>query len=337
MANTTVATNDALTQKIWEKDLFEDTKKASYFSKFMGGMTSVVYEKNQLEKTQGDNITFGIRNRLVSDGKTSVDTVEGNELALSTNSFSVSLEEYAEGVRDRGPLDRKRPIWDVDNESRQALLDWGSEKMDQLCFDNLYSAALTRVFYNGLSTATEATATAAVEATNTFSFSNLMKAKAWLKTGGNRAQVPLRPIKVGSQEYFIVLVHPDVMADVEQNAELNQAQREAEVRGKENPIFSGASAIYRGFIIHEHENVPITTTWGAGGAVTGAKNVILGQQALCWAWGARPKITPAEFDYGRSHGYCWSMMAGLGKTKFNSKDYGVAGFYTARSAISDAA
>jgi hypothetical protein len=118
MSKTALATGNALTKKVWEEKLFRDTVKESYFSKFMGAdAESVVQSKSWLEKTKGDNVTFGIRMRLTGSGVTSGTALEGNEESLTTYSYNLSLEEYANAVRDRGPLDRQRAVYNIDAES----------------------------------------------------------------------------------------------------------------------------------------------------------------------------------------------------------------------------
>lgn len=341
MAKTGFSTNNALTKKAWEEKLFRDTKKESYFSKFMGtGSESLCQEKTQLTKSKGDQITFGIRMRLQGGGVTSGQTLEGNEEKLSTYDFAVHLEEYAHAVRDAGPLDRQRAMFSIDEESQQALKDWGAEKIDQLCFNTLM-ASPTRVFYSDgaiKSTVTAATAKAALAAaTGKITPDLLSAAKTWALTGGNRSQTPLRPVKIAGKNYFVALVHPDVMFDLQTDSTFEQARREAEVRGPENPLFTGSKAIWNGIVIHEHENVPIAKDAGSGGNEPWAHCVLMGAQSLVWAWGARPRVVSEEFDYGREHGYAWSMMAAPGKPKFNGKDYGSIALYVARTSISDAA
>lgn len=328
MAKTAFATNNALTKKAWEERLFRDTLKESYFSRFMGSSAdSLVQTNEQLTKDKGDNVTFGIRMRLSGAGVNSGQTLEGNEEKLTTYSFNVSLEEYAHAVRDAGPLDRQRTMFSIDEESQAALKGWGAEKIDQLCFDTIVTSP-TKIFYGG-----SATATNNITATDKLTPAMISKAKTWSLVGGGRAQTPLRPVKVDGKNYFILLVHPDVMYDLKQDSTFVQARREAEVRGKENPIFSGADAIWDGVIIHEHENIPITTNWGAGSNVNGAKCVMMGAQSLVWAWGKRPSVVAEEFDYGREHGYAWSMISKCGKPQFNSKDYGSVAVYVARTQI----
>jgi len=329
MAKTTFSTSDNLTRKAWGEKLFRDTLKVSYFEKFMSeGSDSFVQTKSVLTKESGDAITFGIRMRLAGDAKNSGETLEGNEEALTTYDDSVSLEEYAHAVRDAGPLDRQRAAFSIDTESRQALLDWGAELIDELCFDAL-TVSPTKIFYGG-----DATATGDIDASDKLTPALISKARAWAMTGGGRSQTPLRPVRIQGKKYFVLLVHPDVMYDLKQDATFAQARREAAERGKKNPVFSGAEAVWDGVIIHEHENIPIVSNWGAGTDVAGAKCALMGTQSILWAWGKRPAIVAEEFDYGREHGFGWSMIAGAKKPVFDSTDYGSIAMYVARTDVS---
>jgi len=341
MAVTSFATDNALTKKVWEEGLFRDTVKETYFSRFMGkNSESLVHVKENLEKSQGDKITFGLRMRLTGSGVTGTATLEGNEEALTTYSDSLTLEMYRHGVRDRGALDRKRAMFSINEESIYALKDWGREKIDQLCFDALTTSP-TKNFYrdgtaSGAVAASSSTATAkgALRAANsklTPDFISALKASA--KTGGNRAYVPIRPVMVDGRAYYILLVHPDNMYDLKIDSGFEQAFREAEVRGPENPIFKGATAIWDGVVIHEHENVPIFTDGGAG-AEAGSQGMFLGAQSLCWAFGERPEVVTETFDYGNQVGHAWSMIAKAEKPTFNSQDYGSLGVWLARTNIS---
>lgn len=339
MAKTAFATDNALTKKLWEEKLFRDTVKESYFMPRFAGKdsTSLVQVKEELTKTKGDKITFGIRMRLSGAGVTSGQTLEGNEEKLTTYSDDVSLELYRHAVRDDGSLTRQRAMFSITDESETAIKDWGAEKIDKLCFDALDTSP-TAIFYTAsgtlYKTATAATATAAITATDLLTPTIISRVRVWAKTGGGRAQTPLRPIKVNGKLYFVLLVHPDVMSDLKLDSTYAQAQREAEVRGSENPIFSGAAGIWDGVVVHEHENIPITTTWGAGSNVAGARCVLMGAQSLCWAWGKRPEVVMRDFDYGEEYGHAIKFMAGVVAPQFNSLRYGSIAVYVARTNIS---
>jgi N4-gp56 family major capsid protein len=341
MAKTNFTTSNALTKKAWEEKLFRDVNKESYFSRFMGdGSDSVVCVKRQLEKEQGDKITFGLRMRLTGAGVTSGTTLEGNEERLTTHDYSLSLEQYRHGVRDDGAMTRQRAMFSISKESETAIRDWGAEKIDTLCFDAL-KATPTRVAYltntgiaNYAKTGTAATAKAALTASSLLEPYFISYVKTLAKTGFNRDTIPLRPVKVKGKEYFILLVHPDVMFNLKTNSTFQQALREAQVRGNENPIFKGATAIWDGVVVHEHENVAIGTDAG-GSSVPWAECTLMGAQSLVWAWGKRPRVISAKFDYENEMGYGFDMICATGKPKFNSEDYGSIGVYVARTQVSD--
>lgn len=347
MSKTAFATSNDLTKKAWEEKLFRDSVKEAYFSKFQGsGSDSIVQVKEQLTKDKGDKITFGLRMRLTGAGVTSGQILEGNEERLVTHSNSVTLEQYRHAVRDDGALSRQRAMFSISDEARSAIKDWMSEKVDQLAFDAVGVGAgatvdPSKIFYKTgsttfLATGTPATAKSALHATDsklTLSFISFIKAFA--KTGGNRTYVPLRPVKVEGKEYYVLLVHPDALFDLKATSEYQQAQREAQERGKANPLFTGAAAIWDGVVIHEHENCAIAAD-GGGGSVAWTKAVFLGAQSLVWAWGQRPEVIQETFDYKNEEGYGISMIAGVAKSKFNSLDYGSLGVYLSRTNVAGA-
>lgn len=323
MAKTTVLTGDLLTKKLWEETLFRDTLKEAYFSRFMGKSSDDLAQvKEDLVKEKGDKITFGIRMRLTGTGVVSGQTLEGNEEKLTTYSFYVTLERYRNAVRDAGALDRQRPIYDMDQESRDAIKGWGVEKIDQLSFDAI-TLSPTKIFYGG-----DATTTVNIDATDVITPGLISKIKAYAKTGGNRTYIPLRPIKIKGKNYYVLLTHPEVVYDLSQDAAWAQAAREALPRGEDNPIFSGADYLWDGVLIHSHENIPLANTWG-GAAVHGARCVFMGSQSLCWAWGERPSVVSEEFDYQEEHGFAWRVTCGVAKPTFNSLDYGSFGVFVA--------
>jgi len=261
MAKTAVATGDALTRKLWDRKLYLDIQKQSYFTKFESeDGDNVVHVKKDLEKEKGDAITFGIRMRLnkpfIVDGQS-----EGNEHALTTHSFSVALHKYRVPVRDDGELTRKRAIWDVEKESRAAIVEDAAEKLDELKFTTL-GATLTRNFYCSALAASFHTSANAVVAKAGLTTAGptscdispklISFAKTWALTGGlaagARVQTPLQPIMVDGKPHLILLIHPDQRFDLANNTVMVQAHREARERGKENPIFSGADFIWDGVV-----------------------------------------------------------------------------------------
>lgn len=332
MAKTTFSTSDGLTKKIWDEKLFRDAKKATYFDKFTGDTPqSIVYEKTNLTKSQGDAISFGIRMRLTGAGITSGTQLEGNEEKLTTYSYQLTLEQYRHAVRDNGAIDRQRAMFSISDESESAIKDWGTEKLDQLIFDALATTP-TKTFYQDKDATgakkigTAATAKAQLSSSYPITLAAISFLKAVAKTGQNRAFVPLRPIKIGGKEYYVLLVHPEAMYDLKANSDFQQAMREADTRGDENKLFTGATAIWDGVVIHEHENIALGTD-GGGSTVHFCKASLLGAQALCLGWGKRGRVVQKTFDYENEEGYAYDMICKAGKPVFNSLDYGSIGVY----------
>lgn len=335
MAKTYFSASSAETKQIWEEKLFRDVLKDSFMSKFMGeDQLSAIQVKTNLEKDKGDRINFGIRYRVKGKGVNQGQNLEGNEQKLDTAMDYVTLNQYRNAVRTEGKLSEQRAFFEIPLESAAAIKDWGTEAIDELCIKALTDGTPTKIIYGG-----DATSTADIDETDKITPALIRKVRAGAKTGYGRTQVPLKPIKTEFGNMYVLLVHPDVAYDLKENPAFEQARREALERGAKNPIFDGSLAIYDGVAIYEHENVPIVSNWGATADVAGAKCVLMGQQALCWAWGKRPRTVQRDFDYDNEIGYAWDMIAGVKRPKFTdprtsvASDYGSIAVYVARTPI----
>lgn len=364
MARTQITTSSHERKEVWEEKLFRDTMVTSYFIKNFAGkaaanvMTGMDFEssandivqvktnlaaKGKKSTRKGDKINFFLVPRIdpaTNAGVTSGQTLKGREIALQSYEFEMELERYRQAVSAGSTMDWQRSAWNIPTEARSALLTWGVEKVDLLAFEALDSTA-TSTFYTTSSGTTRAAAFATGKAALTAADSKLTPKmvsfiKTWCMTGGARAgtQVPLRPVMIGGKKYYVLLVHPDVLYDWKNDSTVMQAHREARERSEENPIFSGASYIWDGVVIHEHENVTIGTDAGAGSNVPFARCHLLGAQSLCLAVGERPSLVEDTEDFGEDHFLAWGMTMKMGKPQFNSKDYGSVTLAVSRTNVS---
>jgi len=337
MAKTRVPTNSALAKKLQDEQLFRDVLAASYFRRFFGkDKGALVYEKTDLEKQKGDAITFGLRGLLTGEGVTSGQTLEGNEEDLKLYDFTVTLERYRHAVRDEGDLSRQRTAFDLIAEHRAAIKEWGSGKIDTLCFEAI-AADPTVVFYPTATasawTDDAAAAKTALTANTKLTPELIERAAAFAKDGGDRYMVPLRPIKVDGNEHLVLLVPGPVAYDLRRDEEWLQNMRDALPRDSKHPIFTGALGMQGNVVIHSHEKVLKARDGGSGGTIPYGKCSLMGAQALCWAWGTRPKTIEAKFDYEEEIGVAWAMTAAVGKSHFDSKDYGSIAVYVSHTDI----
>lgn len=371
MAKTTITTSDALRKQAWEEELWRDTVVNSYFmSKFASsdtnnfvagqGWRGNIYDgapngllhvkadlgtKGRTKTKEGDKINFGLVPRLdpkTNQGVTSGQTLKGREIALSWYSDSVTLERYRQAVSGGSPMDWTRASFNMPMEARNALQTWGTEKMDLLCFQELENGP-TEIFYKTSDTgptvsktATLATAkTALTAADSKITPEYLDFLKTWAKTGGARTggKVPLRPLMVDGKPYYVFLTHPDAEFDWRNDSTAMQAYREAEIRGKENPIFAGASYVWNGLIIHTHEFVT-TGTDGGGASVPWCYGHVLGAQSLVVGFGERPSVVEDTEDYEEDLFYAWRVTMKVRAPQFNSKRYGSISTLISRTNIS---
>ena len=162
----------------------------------------------------------------------------------------------------------------------------------------------------------------------------------------------IRPVKVNGEDFYICLVHPLQLKSLRGEAAWLQAQREANKRGNQNPIFSGAEGIWNGVVLHKYQRTELrtgangttpsegfklsadrTTTYHADDTVADGRTVcralFLGAQAGVLGWGQNPAWREELLDVGRKQIVGIDMIYGTSKTRFQTagsvaqEDYGV--------------
>jgi N4-gp56 family major capsid protein len=139
----------------------------------------------------------------------------------------------------------------------------------------------------------------------------------------------IRPIRVGSQEYFVCFIHPNQTRSLRSGSAAAGSwfdiQKAAMTGGEieDNPIFTGALGVYNGVVLHEWSRLPAVDTGPA--AASGRRAVFCGAQAAALAWGkgygTNPRYIEDYFDYERQLGISVQTIAGAKKSVFNSKDF----------------
>jgi hypothetical protein len=118
------------------------------------------------------------------------------------------------------------------------------------------------------------------------------------------------------------------------------ANRDARIRGVDNPLFTGDSLVWDGMILREiPEIAAIDVSVSGGGACSPV--YLCGAQAIGIAWAQRTKSTTDTDDYGFLHGVGCQEIRAIEKLRFGTdatvdtttpKDHGVlTGFFAAAS------
>jgi len=326
MGDWTFATGNALTRKAWAKKWWMEAKTESYFYEngFVGASNdNIIVEFADLEKEQGDVITIGQIRELSGAGVANDGAMEGAEEAPSTYDDAITLTQVRNAVRTAGREMEMRPSdTGIREHAKELLRRWMAAKIDQDIFTAL-GASCTKVIYGG-----DATATTDIEAGDYMTLSLISKAVTYAK----KAQPIISGMTVkGKALSGVIVMSPDQAFDLsERDAAWAQAQREAQKRGDDNPIFSGALGIHKNCAIHDHTRIALAATWG-GSTLTGAQALFLGCQAGAIAYSKKKIWEEKTFDYQNKAGFCIGSIYGVTKSVFNSADVAVVGVSTYRT------
>lgn len=328
MADWAFATGNALTRKAWAKKWWMEAKVESYFYEngFVGtSAENIIVEFPDLEKDQGDVIYLGEILQLDEGGGVANDSVmEGNEVAPDTYDNSITLAQIRNAIRTGGRESDMRPSDNGIREyAKELLRQWMAAKIDQDIFTAL-GTSCTKGIYGG-----DATVTTDIEAGDYMTLSLISKCVAYAKKA---RPLIVGPTVKGKQVNGVIVISPDQAFDLsERDSAWAQAQREAQKRGDDNPIFTGALGIHKNVPIHEHQRVATSATYGSGANLAGAQALFLGCKAAAIAYAKKKIWEEKTFDYQNKAGFCIGSIYGCSKSVFNSADLATIGVYTYRS------
>lgn len=372
MAKTSFARSDALSVEWWASATFKYGVYDNFFNKkgFIGKNmpknkslkgVSIESDPNAMitrkmefnEHQKGDFVTYALIDPLSGAGVIDDEQLEDNEEALSAHDFSITLRRRRHATRSTGQLSDLRPAFDVKQKSKMVLGMWLAREHDKDIIaagsgvansvGTIAAAAptSTRRWYGGQTAAgvVESVANdAAVDSATTNLFGE--KVIEWVKRFATLNEPIIRPIIIGGEEIYIMLVHPYQSKALRASTDYVAAMQNAMQRAQDNPLFKGMFAtskgVWDGVLVHE---IPrMETRLGAGGStaaeyfelgddvpsgITCARALFCGAQAMCVAYKGTPSWVEDKFDYENEWGIALGLFYQVAKTKFNSIDYGV--------------
>lgn len=304
-ADTTIT--DALTKKAWSKQLWKEAQAENYFARFTGvGPNFIIEKKTDLKKEKGDKITTGLLMKLTSDGVSGENMLEGNEEKLIFLDFAVEVDQIRNAVRLAGSMQEQKSAVNLREAAKESLKVWLAEKIEKDIIAALTAApTANRLIYAG-------TRTEEVQITASDKFSADMISAARRKA--MMAKPKIRPVNIGGKNYYAMIIDSYQARDLKNDSKWIEAQKDANLRGLDNPLFTGMIGLYDGVVVHEYENA-IRTATGAAGIEVGHA-ILLGAQAGVLAIAKEPTWKEKEFDYGDKAGFATGMIRGVAKATF---------------------
>src|SRR3990167_6157734 len=348
----------ALTPEIWDSDFFRDYVRMSRYKRYFGTDEAAIFQiKEELTKKKGDRITIALVNELVGAGVTGNSTLKGNEERLNSRSDTLIVDvlRHAVAVDD----------WDI-QKSVIALRDAARVQLRELSQKTLRDActtALGQVANVAFATATNAqrdtwqsdnrdrlvagTTAFGTHATFASAISAVTAAAqlspnilSLMKRIAQAASPKVKPVYVKEmdQEWYVAFIGPRAWRDLtEDNPTTNAlmlANRDARVRGVDNPLFTGDSLVWDGMILREiPEIAPVPAAIWSLSTIASIEPVYLcGAQAVGLAWAQRTKSTTDTDDYEFLHGVGVQEIRRIQKLRFGTaaaadtttpKDHGI--------------
>jgi N4-gp56 family major capsid protein len=359
MTTTTFGTSDPKTIKKWSATLSVDQRKKSYFeNRFIGADdNSVIQRKTELESDAGDKISFDLCVQMRNKPTYGDDRLEGKEESLKFFTDQVSIDQVRHGASAGGKMTRKRVAHDLRTIAKNRLSDYFARLTDELFFmylagarginqdfieDTTYTGFAgnplqapdtDHLIYGGVATS-KATLAASDKMTKVVIEKALNKAEMMQARSPETANMVA--VKNGDEEQYVLLMTPDQAYDLRVSDTagwLDVQKAAAAAEGRNNPIFKGGLGMIGGAVLHKHRNQIRFSDYGAGANVNAARATLLGRQAAVIAYGTTGGMKYSWSEETKDHGnepvVASGFIAGMKKTRFNNRDFGVIAIDTA--------
>jgi N4-gp56 family major capsid protein len=292
---------------LWARDLFSEAEFLTFWHKFEGpeGSGMPIIRRDDLTKQAGDTIKLDIVLALTGAGSTGDTTLtEGNEEKMKLRQMSVVVDMQKHAVR-WSDLAAALISHDMRVTAKNQLAKWLAGKLDGAVFTEMTGASVPaqNKWYSG--TATSRDTIADTDAGGRLKLTTLSEIKAFART-----ELKIEPLRMeNGEEIFGLVLHPYTVMSLKNDTSYQQAQRDAGVRGRENPLFSGAIAMWDGVVMFESGRVPRSNNANSP-VVSTSDNIFFGSQALARAFARYPQWREQEFSYGEEIGIQTNVIKG---------------------------
>ena len=326
------------------------------------GTQSVVTIDDTFTGKAGDTVNFNILAPITGSGVVDDAILEGNEQTLKYYDFDTTLHQIRNAVEVRG-MAKQRTFKNVREDGKDVLGNWQAQYLDTKILlgasglanaDGTLSAnapSSNRKWAGGDVVGGSAFESVTGNLTTNLDVGNLMCPDA-IEVCKRKAMMPgsdygkIRPIMYKGQPYYMMLVSPYQFKALKNHTDVQATLKDAWWRSDKNPIFSGASLVWDGVIIHESEKIEtrlgdatgtaslVPTTYfeladAAANGVYVARALFLGAQAVVLAKCKGMNWVEQKRDYDNIMGISIGLINSVEKPEFNGEDFGVITMDTA--------
>lgn len=356
MAFTTAAAG--LTPQQWDDQFFVEHIQENRFASEMGtNENAIIQVKENLTSNNGDSVTFALVNRLTGSGVTNGGQLEGNEEAMDSRSFKLTISERANAVVHTTWQEQISAI-SLRQASKEVLKTWAVEdtrdrviqalgsingvaygsasegQKDAWLVDNADRALFGSLLSNNSGNDHSASLGNIDNTADKLDTGALSLMKRMARTANPKIR-PIRSTQNGGRYYYVAYVPSLVFRDLKDDTVIQQAQREVSLKMQNEKLFEGGDLLWDGVIIKEVEDIAVLSGVGAAG-IDVAPVYLCGAQALGYGIAKRWKSTTEMRDYDRFYGCAICEMGDVAKMTFGTgsgdtddlKDHGmVTGFF----------
>jgi N4-gp56 family major capsid protein len=362
MAQTIIGAGDSKAVKRYSVFLASEHTTEGYFDSHFVGVgeeaETPIQQITQLEKDQGDQVTYDLVLNLKQQPTEGDSVIKGSEENLSFYTDNLYIDQIRAGVNCGGKMTRKRTIHNLRKVSLARKKPYWARVKDELFFmylsgsrgtdtDWVFPTTYTGFAGNALTApdtdhiAYGGTATAKANVTNTDKMSLAVVDKVATKAkviGGGTAGTPaMVPCRIDGEEHFVLVMHPIQAYDMRTSTTTGNwldIRKSLDMGiGNKSPIAKGGLGVHNNVILHEHKTVVGFTDYGAGTNLAARRALFLGRQAAVIAYGSpnsseRFEWTEEMDDRGNQLVIVSGCIKGIKKATFNSKDFGVVAIDT---------
>lgn len=349
------------TVKLWSRKLWVEHRKSdAIYNTKLRGLAGEDWKKNafvtldEAEKSEGDRIRTTMAFQLTSSpGVIGDEVLEGKEASPDTSTFDFLIDQVRQGVQTGGRMNRQRVTFDVLEVAKGLLRDWWKDRRAVMAINHLCgNTRQTNIKYNGnnapqapddlhhyhvgygmVATGSGTDELVGADATLMFDLNIIDE----LVTIAEQLTPPIAPFEIDGNEYYGILVHPNVMGDLRKTSSQWYDVMKAALQGGEarnNPFFTRAEGKWRNTLIFTEPHIVRGTNSTTAAAVTNTRrNVFFGAGALAVGYGRRERGAEEQFywhsgtwDHGDKYYASAAAIVGAKCPRFTisgtARDYG---------------